>query len=210
VRTTLVGCCLALLFPAVASAHGSGSHGYVSKITRIVNGNGITAAAGEEGEIRLSTPPGKTVIVFGYQHEPYLKFEHARVYANTSSPTLYANREEAAPPAASAAARPQWVDQAIEGRVFAWHDRRIHWVGQERPAPVRENPHARHHIRDWTVDGTVDGERFAVQGSRDWAAEKRGPGYVWISYVFVAGFVLYVGYALISSRLKKQRLTARS
>jgi hypothetical protein len=209
VRTTLVAWCLALAFPAVASAHGSGGHGYVSSVTRIDNANGIVATTGEEGQFSLTAPAGKTVVVFGYEHEPYLKLDGGRVFANTRSPTFYANREEPPPVTATAAARPRWVDQASDGLTYSWHDHRTHWMEDEGPAAVEKNPHARHHIRDWMVDGTVEGERFAVHGSLDWKAQKSGPGYVWISYVVIAGFVLYVAFALVSSRLGKGRLSAR-
>jgi hypothetical protein len=209
VRRVLVAACVALVLPAAAFAHGGdeSEHGYSSTITRIVDGRDIQASVENDGHFDLTAPRGRVVIVQGYEHEPYVKFANGNVYVNESSPTTYINEDEPAPARASASATPNWVLQE-EGLSYEWHDHRTHWMADEPPAAVRVEPDTKHHVSDWTVDGTVDGKPFAVEGSLDWAPTKSGPGYQWISYLAIGGFLFYALFAVVSGRLKKARRAA--
>src|SRR6266542_4138584 len=92
VRAALVIAFFVLVFPSVAVAHGGGSkHGYVSTVERIVNARGIEAEASGDGHFELTAPAGHTVIVRGYEGEPYLRFDEGEVYENERSPTTYVN-----------------------------------------------------------------------------------------------------------------------
>ncbi len=92
-RAALVIAFFVLVFPSVAVAHGGGSkHGYVSTVERIVNARGIEAEASGDGHFELTAPAGHTVIVRGYEGEPYLRFDEGEVYENERSPTTYVNR----------------------------------------------------------------------------------------------------------------------
>ena len=62
----------------------------------------------------------------------------------------------------------------------------------------------KHHIFDWKIDGTVDSKPFQIVGSLDWAPTKSGPGYIWISYIVIAGGVLYAAFLLFARRGAKQ------
>lgn len=202
----LIAFVFVLSVPTVASAHGTSGAGYVSTVTRVVDGEGIDATASSDGHFELTPPAGKTVIVNGYQHEPYLKFADGNVYENDSSPTTYVNKESTPPAHAAANADPEWVLQ-VGGPGWTWHDHRTHWMASEPPAAVRRDEHARHHIFDWVVDGTLDGRPFQIDGSLDWAPRKSGPNYEWLSLVAIGAFGLYVLYALVGRRTERRRGT---
>jgi len=148
VRAALVIAFFVLVFPSVAVAHGGGSkHGYVSTVERIVNARGIEAEASGDGHFELTAPAGHTVIVRGYEGEPYLRFDEGEVYENERSPTTYVNRDEPPPASASADARPEWRRVAT-GRTHTWHDHRTHWMAAKPPAAVDRDPDTRHNISD--------------------------------------------------------------
>jgi hypothetical protein len=193
----VAGLVVALAAPPVALAHGGAGGGYTSTVVRIVNSGGVTATANADGHFVFTAPAGKIVIVHGYEKEPYLKFEGGKVYANERSPTTYVNREARPPATASPDSRPHWVEQHA-GLTYTWHDHRTHWTAGEAPASVRRDEHRPHHVFDWTVDGTVDGSPFAIQGSLDWASKKGGSNYEWISYVAIGGFMCYLAYILVT------------
>ena len=175
---------------------------------RILHPDGIEASAGADGLFELTAPPGKLVIVHGYHKEPYLKFSAGKVYANDRAPTTYVNREKAPPADAKPQAAPRWVEQQ-DGLTYAWHDHRTHWMASQPPAVVQRNRRARHHILDWTVDGTVNGERFAVEGSLDWVPAKNGVGFQWISYIAIGGFISYLGFILVTRLARRRCLFSR-
>lgn len=77
----------ALTLPAGSSAHpGSTLTGYVSTVSALVpNVLGVNALV-LGGDDRISNYSGKTVVILGYEGEPYLRFDKSGVYANTLSP----------------------------------------------------------------------------------------------------------------------------
>ena len=81
--------------------------------------------------------PAPTVMVMGYQDEPYLRFRaDGVVLENQRSPTTYLNQSRygtTAPSGADPALPPDWLPVGQNGR-YAWHDHRAHWMSQEPPA----------------------------------------------------------------------------
>src|SRR4051794_16176915 len=198
-RIVLLAALLALAVPSVSNAHGGSEKGYTSTVTRIHDAGGIEATASADGHFIFTAPSGKTVIVNGYDGEPYVKFENETIYVNRRAPTTYVNDEQEPPADASAKTEPEWVARD-EGLTYTWHDHRTHWMADEPPAAVESEPGKHHHVSDWHVGGTVDGKPFMVDGSLDWNPGKSGPGYEWLSFLALAGAGLYVAFVLISKR----------
>ena len=94
-RAVLIAVSCALALPPVCFAHGGGSkHGYVSTVERIVDANGIDAAASGDGHFSFTAPAGKTVIVHGYSNEPYVRFHGGSIAVNDLAPTTYVNDDK--------------------------------------------------------------------------------------------------------------------
>ena len=58
------------------------------------------------------------------------------------------------------------------GVQYSWHDHRVHWMSPKLPSKVEAAKDVEHHIFDWEVPGTVDGEKLAIDGSLDYAPPK--------------------------------------
>jgi hypothetical protein len=198
-RMLLAATLFALAVPGVSYAHGASGHGYTSTVVRIVDARGIDATPSADGHFSFTAPRGKTVVVHGYHGEPYVKFQNGTIYVNRRAPTTYVNEERPPPDGTSAKADADW-EARDAGLTYAWHDHRTQWLATEPPAAVEAEPKLPHHVFDWKVDGTVDGKPFVVDGSLDWTPGKSGPGYEWLSFLAIAGAVLYVAFALISRR----------
>jgi hypothetical protein len=102
--------------------------------------------------------------VTGYSGEPYLRFTpDGTVERNLRSTATYLNESRNAdvtPPAiADNDAEPDW-DKVAGGGTYAWHDHRIHWMGNEPPPDVEPGDV----VQDWTVDITVDDEPTTISG----------------------------------------------
>lgn len=199
-RSILIALLVALALPSASLAHGGESkQGYVSTVERIVNANGVEAAASGDGHFSFTAPAGKTVIVRGYNNEPYARFHDGTIEVNDLAPTTYLNDGKPVPARAEASASPVWR-QVDSGRTYTWDDKRTHWSASEAPAAVRAEPKAPHHISDWKVTGTVDAKPFVVEGSVDWAPKKSGPGYQWISYLAIGAAVIYGAFLVFTKR----------
>ena len=109
---------------------------------------------GGDALVELTAEPGHTVIVEGYNGEPYLRISpDGTVATNRRSPATALNqtRDPGSVPAdASSTAPPDWEVTGSGGRVL-WHDHRIHAAAVTRPIA-------------WTLALTVDGTPTAVRG----------------------------------------------
>jgi hypothetical protein len=161
---------LAVAFPTAAVSHrGVGGHGYVSTFSAVqppVLGLSVSILGGDD-RLRVSNYSGKTVLILGYEGEPYLRFGDGGVFVNTRSPAKDLNRfryPPALPPgAADVSATPVW--RRVRGGVtFEWHDHRIHWAAREAPSAVADDPRHTHLIRTWRVPGRAAGKPFAITG----------------------------------------------
>lgn len=165
---------VALALSPAAGAHGSAT-GYTAAVTGIE-----PATAGvrvrildSDDRIELTVTGPQTVVIHGYQGEPYLRFTASGVYRNTKSPAAYLNDERYGnaplPAVADARAEPAWEQVGIGGRPYEWHDHRIHWMSESDPPVVAASPGSPHHVFDWTIRGTIDGRPLAITGSLDYA-----------------------------------------
>jgi hypothetical protein len=193
---TLLLVAAALVVPNAASAHGRYglARGYVSTVAGLVpNVLGVSVAViGGDDRLRLSNYSGKTIVILGYQGEPYLRFAGRAVYENIRSPAVQLNRfrypHGLAPGTTDVRAAPKWRKVA-RGLSFEWHEHRIHWTSRQAPAAVRDEPDTVHRIFYWRVPGRAAGRPFAITGFLGYVPPPAsgGRGYGWVVPVAGAG-----------------------
>lgn len=216
-RAAIVLLVTTVTLPAGSSAHpGSALTGYVSTVSAVVpNVLGVNALVlGGDDRLRVSNYSGKTVVILGYEGEPYLRFTKNGVYANTLSPAAHLNRfrrpRPLKPGAADPSAPPGWRRVAA-GVTYEWHDHRIHWTGHQPPPGVQAHPDRIQRIFTWRVPGRADGARFAITGylgyAPDRSAKKKdhGGSTVWL---LVAGLGASVVLALVGVGARRARRRA--
>jgi hypothetical protein len=173
-KTFALAALLACLLAPGAEAHfDTGKLGYRSTIRGVKprpNGVQVKVLYGDD-QIWLDNRSGKTIVIDGYGGEPYLRFDPTGIFVNVNSPAGYLNQDrygKSVPPkSASVTARPNW-QKLTGGKVWAWHDHRIHYMSPEFPPAIKAEPREPHHVFDWKVPATADGERFLITGSLDY------------------------------------------
>jgi hypothetical protein len=164
----------AVLLPPGAEAHyGTGKKGYRSRILAVKPheaGLVLKILYGDD-QIWLDNKTRKTIVIRGYSGEPYLRFAPAGIFVNGNSPAVYLNQDRYArssvPKSARAKAKPNWQKLA-GGKVWAWHDHRIHYMSRSLPPAIQEAPRKPHHVFNWKVPATENGKRFFITGSLDY------------------------------------------
>jgi hypothetical protein len=168
---------VALWCAPAAAPHGGGgaAKGYSSTVESVTPGSPDVHVAVLDADDRLQlrvTGP-QTVVIEGYEKEPYLRFSPDGVFRNRRSPATYLNDDRYGrvelPDAADPNAAPDWERVAPAGRSYDWHDHRIHWMSPTYPRKVEAAKDVPHHIFDWSVPGTIDGKPLAIDGSLDYA-----------------------------------------
>ncbi len=178
-RAVVVGAALlALLAAAPAFAH-QGNPNYRSVI------HGVTPAQpglklqvlNFDDRLQLDNRTGKTVLVRGYQNEPYLRLlGDGTVQVNRNSPAYYLNNDRTStgkvPASAKPGATPSWqiVDRAGS---YQWHDHRIHWMSTIPPKQVTDKS-KRTKVFDWKVPVQVGAQRASVNGTLFWQPKPGG------------------------------------
>jgi hypothetical protein len=172
------------------------------------------AVLGGDDRLNLQNLSGRTIVVFGYDEEPYLRFDaEGRVFRNMRSPATYLNEDRYAdvqlPPEADPHASPTW-QQVANGNHFAWHDHRIHWMKRAAPPIVREEPRQTHRIRYWKVPATANGEPFAIEGFLGYApppaaGSASDDGSWWPPAPLLAGLIALAGGAALMPLLLRRR-----
>ena len=163
------------LWPAPAAGHGTAGleeSDYLVAITDAPDLPGVTVRTVETGtRLELINESGFAVEVLGYAGEPYAEVRPEGVFLNRMSPAAYLNETgdtRSAPPAfASPAATPQWLKASDEPRL-RWHDHRAGWMSVEPPPRVRDDPHTRHRVVEWTIPLRVGTTQHYVHGYVDW------------------------------------------
>jgi hypothetical protein len=156
---------------ARANAHPvpPAERGYVSTVAAILpNVLGLQATVlGGDDRLAVRNWSTKTVVILGYDGEPYLRFGGGGVFANVHSPATYLNRVRSGPvnvpAAASPRAKPLWR-RVSAGTAYVWHDRRIRWTGKNQPRVVANAPAETHRVKDWRVPGRAGRTAFAITG----------------------------------------------
>jgi hypothetical protein len=163
----LVGVAGLVLHATPAAADPPAPSDFRSTVTGIEPETAVVRAevVGGDSFLELSVGDGHEVIVQGYGGEPYLAFrEDGTVERNRRSEATYLNQDRRGavdlPPQADNEADPEW-EKVASGGSYAWHDHRIHWMGEELPTGIARGSV----IQDWTVDITVDGTATQIAGT---------------------------------------------
>jgi hypothetical protein len=159
----------------LAAAHGGGgARGFTSTMTSIqpaMPGIDVSILDSDD-RVALRNRTGETIVVPGYDGEPYLRFTPDAVYRNERSPATYLNDERYGdvdvPARADAKAAPEWK-QVVDNGYYEWHDHRIHWMSPLPPPQVRAAKDEPHHVFDWKLPVRVGGEPVVLVGSLDYA-----------------------------------------
>lgn len=162
---------LVLAWAAGAAGHGFTSmYGYVSTVSGVdplVLGVTARVLQGDD-RLRVSSLGRQTIVILGYEREPYLRFTPRGVWENVNSPAVYRNRDRWAvavvPDSATARAKPRWR-RVSRVATWEWHDHRIHWMRKgQTPRVIQAEPRQQHKVFDWRVPARADGKPFAITG----------------------------------------------
>jgi hypothetical protein len=174
VRQLLATAVAALVVCPVAFAHGDGAaRGFRSAVEAITPSSpGLTVRVlDSDDELELRNDTGRTIVILGYDGEPYLRFAADGVFRNARSPASYLNLDRYAkvdvPAEADPKAPPRW-ERVASGAIWSWHDHRIHWMSPIDPPRVRADPDRPHHVFDWQVPARIEGRRLAISGRLDY------------------------------------------
>lgn len=191
----------ALLWAPAADAHfGGAKRGFRSAVTKIapsVSGLQAQVLDGDD-RLHLVNDSGRTIVVYGYEGEPYLRFGPDGVYENRHSPAVYLNTTRYGrvelPAAADPKAAPSW-HKLVLTQAWSWHDHRIHWMSPIDPPAVRRDKGDSHHIFDWKIPIRAGTERAAIDGRLDYVPKSGGGLFsggmlVEILVIVVVAFVL--------------------
>jgi hypothetical protein len=204
-RYALVAACLLAGLLTASAAWAKGGH-FESKIRAVkpaVSGLKLTVLE-DDKYFHLQNETGRTVVVDGYDGEPYLRFRpDGVVERNSHSPATYLNANryggQKVPPSASPSARPRWGPAAKNG-TFTWFDHRIH-LTLKRPPPEVAKAKKRKKIFDWEVPLTVGGRPARVVGTLVWEPASSSGGFpVWLVVVLAAAVLLALAAILLLRR----------
>ncbi|HEY0473495.1 MAG TPA: hypothetical protein VGD34_17605 [Kribbella sp.] len=172
--TVLLALCIATLSLTTAppAAAHTLSANYVTAVVSVQPAvQGLEVSTTRDGSwLTITNRTARTVTVFGYEHDAYLKLTANGVWQNTRSPATYLNDDLTIgdiPVSANAAAAPEW-QQISTSNAYRFHDHRIHWMGNDRPAVVAQNPGKPQLIKNWTIGLLVDGKPVTVNGTLSW------------------------------------------
>jgi hypothetical protein len=156
-----------------------------------------------DDRLELQNTSGKTVLVKGYQGEPYARIlGDGTVQVNRNSPAFYLNDSRTStgkvPANATPGATPDWqlVDRA--GR-FQWHDHRIHWMSTITPKQVTDKS-KRTKVFDWKVPMQVGATNASINGTLFWAGTGGGGAPVGAYAGLAVIALLGLGFVLVVRR----------
>jgi len=169
---------------------------------------GLTVRVVEAGgKLELVNHSGRTVLVLGYDNEPYLRVGPSSVDENERSPSTWSNRSvlppKTRPPAGlDPSAPPQWR-RISSAPVAIWHDHRSHWAGPGDPPAVRAaRGRTQVVVPDWRVPLRIGAQIVVVSGEIDWVPGPRP--WPWIG----AAVLLCAAVLLAARRRGRARLWA--
>lgn len=199
-RVGLVALCLVLLTAAPAGADPAGPTDFRAEVTGLSPSVEEVRAEirGGDAFLELTVAAGRSVLVEGYQGEPYLRFgPDGRVEQNRLSPATYLNDDRkgkmtipAEVQAADATTPPEW-ERVADGGTFAWHDHRVHWMQDAAPG-VPRGAKVGGAYDPWRIPLTVDGVPTEVRGTLVYA-EKVSPLPYLALAVATSGIVWWLG-----------------
>jgi hypothetical protein len=156
-----------------------------------------------DDRLLLINRTGKTVIVRGYEREPYARLRSdGTVEVNRRSPSFFLNEERyggtPVPQNASPDAPPQWSEVSKTGR-FETHDHRIHWMSKGTTPPQVTDEDKRTKVFDWRVPIQVGTQPAALTGSLFWEPSSGG-GIPTLAIVALAVLVVLTVVLFLASR----------
>jgi hypothetical protein len=187
----LLGLLLAALAAPAAQAHGTAAN-YRSELQGLrpqVRGLSLEVVDRDQF-LRLTNHTGKTVLLYGYQREPYVRIAaDGTVQVNHDSPSYYLNMDRAGttpvPASASPKAPPRWVTVARDG-AYRWHDHREHWMGSGVPLVVKDQSKT-WVVQRYSIPMQVGEQQVAASGTLYWLPTKRS-----IAFQLLVGFIVLV------------------
>lgn len=193
-RALLGAALLVGLLAGPAGADPAGPSDFRSHVTAVVPGApGVTAKIrGGDTYLQVIVAKGHRAVVQGYQGEPYVRYlPDGTVQRNQRSEATYINNNRKGtgtipPEAQDPKATPVWVTVASGGS-YAWHDHRVHWMGEVSP-PVPRGSAVPGAYAPWKVPMTVDGKAVEVQGTLLY--EKSMSPLPWVAAGLVAAALL--------------------
>ncbi len=160
----LVGAVLVVLPALPAAADPPGPTDYRSEVTSVeppAPGVGVEVVGGD-GFLQVTVEEGHTLEVPGYSGEPYVRvLDDGTVQENQASAATFLNQSRSGTDldrSFDEDAEPVWATVATDGR-WAWHDHRIHYMGQGTPAQATTPGGV-----SWEVPMTADGTDVVVAG----------------------------------------------
>jgi hypothetical protein len=182
VKAALAAAAVLVAVAPAAHAHPLGPEhgGYYSTFSNVhppVLGLQVAILGGVE-RLRVSNLSGQTLVIFGPEGAPFLRFTSKAVY-----------RYE--PVTAG------W-HQVAAGSTYAWAEPRISWTEDSPPEEVVAAPGETHFIRDWTIPGRVGGTAVQIRGFLGWAPHTDGASAD--GRAFVLAFAL-TGVAILAATL---------
>jgi hypothetical protein len=180
-RSIVAPAVIALLGALTASpalAH-KGNPNYESRVISVTPAQpGVKVMVlNRDDRLEIVNTSGRTVVIRGYQDEPYLRLDEDRtVEVNTDSEAYFLNQdregESKAPAGVDSKGAPHWKQVSRTGR-FEWHDHRMHWMGKGTPSQVRDKAE-RTKVFDWSVPIDVDGRKGRIAGDLWWTPSPGG------------------------------------
>ncbi len=170
-RITLLVVLLVVGPATPAFADGGIDTNYSSRVTEITPATNALHAkvSGGDSFLEIRVAIGHTVVVQGYEHEPYLQvLADGTVQVNENSPATYLNNDRYAttvpPPSADAKAPPSWKTVGANGH-YAWHSHLIHFMSPGLPEVLKQQNVDHGLVQNWTVAITLDGAPAQIRGT---------------------------------------------
>jgi MYXO-CTERM domain-containing protein len=206
-----IACLWALLAPTPPAAADEGHlESQVRKLRPSVPGLELSVVD-KDKLLQLRNQTRRTVVVKGYDGEPYLRFKpDGTVERNLRAPATYLNVDrfggQKLPSIADPRAPPRWKPVA-NGGVFTWFDHRIH-LTLKRPPPELRNLKRTKKIFDWRVPLSVDGRPASAVGALVWkpASSSSGGFPTWLAVAIGALVVLALAALLVLRRRRPRPL----
>jgi hypothetical protein len=175
----------------------------VKSLTPAVDGLELTVVREDEG-LRLQNETGRTVVVEGYDGEPYLRFRpDGTVEANQRSAATYINVDrfglQEVPGNTLPGAKPRWK-RIASGGSYTWFDHRIHLTAKRPPARFTRQKKLTK-IFDWKVPMAVNGETVLATGTLVWdpdtSSDSSGGFPMWLAILIGLGVVAVAALLLV-------------
>ncbi len=182
---------------------------YIRSITPKVPGLSVEVLEFAD-RLLLRNHTGKTVTVYGYSGEPYVRIlPDGSAEQNRRSPAVYLNTNFYAnvkvPPSANASFAPRWEAVDRTGQ-FEWHDHRIHWMSPVTPSQVKDTG-KRTKIFDWTVPIAVGTQKGMISGELFWVPNNsKAPTGAFVALIVI--ILLAIGTVVLVRRRRGPRASA--